>query len=297
MKNARTILVVWSWQKSGLGEGIWNIAGASHANDQVVCWDKIAGEESFIELKQMAVSYIKNNGELMVFLHRSHRYTQDHIKELMQLALSSSVFLKCFLFGEGAEGIYLTNDTRGLLGTAGTFSAKMNYEGQSIQRSSIADKERKELKPTHFDYVWEQYKFSLRKRIFELKEDILEQLFTQKIASTFAPGELYAILNKGSNRLLMLRMLSFVGRIRKNSNLAKEIRTFERNTNRTFTFYDCKAHLESSYGIVSADDYTRLADFILKNMLSKGDVVDLLDLRSRFDALLIHVFESTTYQQ
>lgn len=296
MENTRTVLVVWSWNKSGLGEGIWDIAGASHANDHVVCWDKVASEESFVELKQMAISYIRNNGELMIFLHRSHRYTQDHIKELMQLALSSSVFLKCFLFGEGAEGIYLTNDTRGLLGTAGTFSAKINREGQSIQRSSVADKERKELKPAHFDYVWEQYKFSLRRQIFELKEDMLEQLFLQKTEKIFAPGELYTILNKEKNRLLLLRVLSFIGRIHKNSNLAKEIRTFERNTNRTFTFYDCKAHLESSYGMASVDDYVHLAGFILKNILSKGDTVDLLDLRSRFDALLIHVFESTNYQ-
>lgn len=296
MGISRTILVVWSWQRSGIGEGIWTISGANHADDQVVCWDKLASEDHFVELKQMANSYIKNQGQLMVFLHRSHGYTQDHVKELMQLAISTSSFLKCFLFGEGAEGVYLTNDSRGLLGTAGTFSARINNNGQARNLTSIADADRKELKSSHFDYIWEQYKFSLQKQIFELKEDVLESLFAQKTGDVFASGELYAILNKEKNRLLMLRMLSFVGRIRKNSSLAKEIRTFERNTNRTFTFNDCKAYLESSYGAVSGNDYALLADFILKNILSKGESVDLIDLRSRFDALLIHLFESTTYQ-
>lgn len=297
MKTSRVILVVWSWRRSGIGEGIWNVAGADHLNDQVICWDKKAGSENFIELKQMVASYIKNKEQVMIFLHRSHGYTRDHIKELQQLALlSTAAFLKCFLFGEGAESIYLTNDSRGLLGTAGTFSARVNQKGQSLDLSSIADADRKELKPAHFNYVWELYKFSLQKQIFELKEDILEYLYAQKTTETFEPGELYTILNKAQNRLLMLRMLSFVGRIRKDSNLAKEIRTFERNTNRTFTFNDCKAYLESSYGPSSANDYELLADFMLKNILSKGRVVELVDLRSRFDALLIHLFESTTYQ-
>lgn len=297
MKTSRVILVVWSWRRSGIGEGIWNVAGTNHANDQVICWDKKAGSDNFVELKQMAVSYIKNGEQLMVFLHRSHGYTQDHVKELVQLTLASSPsFLKCFLFGEGAEGIYLATDPRGLLGTSGTFSAKVNHKGQSLNLSSIADIERKKLKPSHFNYVWELYEFSLRKQIFELKEDLLESLFTQKTTDVFEPGELYIFLNKVQNRLLMLRVLSFVGRIRKNSNLAKEIRTFERNTNRTFTFNDCKAYLESSYGSLLANDYELLADFILKNILSTGDIVDLVDLRSRFDALLIHSFGSTTYQ-
>ena len=89
--------------------------------------------------------------------------------------------------------------------------------------------------------------------------------------------------------MLLLRLLSFVGRIRKHSDLAREIRTFERNSNRTLTFDDCGIQLETAHGPAAAEAHAILASYILRNVLSRGAEVSLLELREKFEEVLLQI--------
>lgn len=292
MGNKRTIIIVWSWNSAGIGEGVWQIAGTINGTDQVICYDwPVSQNEDLEQLELLVRQHTQHGGDVMLFLHRYHGYHQEHIKQLLNSRLSEQQGkLQCFLFGEGSDAIYLTSDPRGLLGTSGTFSAQLKLsDGQSVSVSAIADADRRMLKSSHFDYVWELYQLALRRRIFELKEDIFNCLGQFLPRQTFAAGELYDILRQAKNRELMLRLLSFVGRVRKGSNLAKEIRIFEQNNNRTLTFDDCGIQLETSYGTPAAEQHALLAAYVLRHVLAKGDAVSLIELRERFEDLLLQI--------
>ncbi len=288
MGIARTIIIVWSWKAAGTGEGVWEIAGSANVKDLVVCRDwPVLPNGDIQQLTALVRQYAQQEGEVMLFLHRHHGYYPEHLKQLLyQVSEDQQERLRCFLFGEGSDAIYLTNDPRGLLGTSGTFSARLNTVGRSLEVSAIADAERRLLKSAHFNYVWDTYQLSLRRRIFELKEDIFDCLGQHLPQLTFAPGELYTLLSRPENRMLLLRLLSFVGRIRKGSEIAKEIRTFERNNNRTLTFDDCGIQLETSFGAPAAEQYALLAAYVLRHVLAKGDAASLPEIRERFADLL-----------
>jgi hypothetical protein len=287
----RTIIIVWSWKAAGTGEGVWEVAGSTNTKDLVVCRDWPALPDG--DTQQLAAlirQYIQQDGEVMLFLHRHHGYYPEHLKQLIyQVSEDQQERLRCFLFGEGSDAIYLTNDPRGLLGTSGTFSAQLNTGGHSLEVSAIADAESRLLKSAHFNYIWDIYQRSLRRRIFELKEDLFTCLGQYLPQLTYAPGELYTLLSRPENKMLLLRLLSFVGRIRKGSEIAKEIRTFERNNNRTLTFDDCGIQLETSYGAPAAEQYALLAAYVLRHVLAKGSLVSLLEFRERFDDLLVQL--------
>ena len=290
MIKARTIVVVWSWNRSGLGEGKWHVAGSNHVEDRVICLDRMASPAALDTLTEVLTDYSRDGGEVMLFLHRYHGYYQDHLKTLIHLPLDETHGqIQCFLFGEGADEIYLTSNTRGLLGTSGTFTANMIFEGQQVETSAIASNGRRELKSSHFNYVWQTYRQALRRRIYELKEDVLATLAQALPETIFAPGEVYQVLNQPENRVLLLRLLSFVGRIRKHSDLAREIRTFERNSNRTLTFDDCGIQLETTHGQAAAEQHAVLAAYILRNVLAKGGEVLVLELREKFEELLLQI--------
>lgn len=288
MGITRTIIIVWSWKAAGIGEGVWQVASSANANDLVVCRDwPVSQEGNTQNLAVLIRQYLQQDGEVMLFLHRYHGYSQEHLKQIIhQAPEGQQERLRCFLFGEGADAIYLTSNSKGLLGTSGTFSAQLNRDGQPLDVSAIADAERRLLKSAHFDYIWDIYQLALRRRIFEFKEDLFNCLGQYLPQLTFEPGELYPLLRLPENRMLFLRLLSFVGRIRKGSDLANEIRIFERNNNRTLTFDDCGIQLETSYGASAAEQYALLAAYVLRNVLAKGNAVSLLELRERFEELL-----------
>lgn len=284
---ARTMIIVWSWRASGLGEGVWHPAGVSHAADQVICKDILASEDAMHFLSTTIEEQQAAGNELMIFLHRQHGYYPEHLKKLLEKAAPAFADnFKCFLFGEGADAIYLTSHPRGLLGTSGTFEAQIVFSGESISLSAVADAQRRELHASHFNYVWNTYQLALQRLIFELKEDLLSTLGQYLNAESFPPGAIYNIISQPHHRILLLRLLSFSGRIRKGSGLAREIRTFERNNTRTLSFDNSQIQLEAAYGVVAVECYTWLVNYISQHLLTSGDAVSLLDLRAKFDELL-----------
>lgn len=288
---ARVMIIVWSWESSGIGAANWQIAGNANAGDQLIAVDWLANPDNLHRLEVLTQEKYQAGNDVLLFLHRQHGYHKEHVAHLVQQTrgdIDNSVF-RCFLFGEGADPIYLTHSPRGLLGTAGTFSANVIFEEESLAITSIADVERKEIKTAHFDYVWQLYESAFEQRIFELKEDLLRTIIEQLGKTECEPGEVYGLLRDTQHRELLLRLLSFTGRIRKDSDLAREIRTFERNSNKSLTFDDCGIQLNKSYGILAAEQYALLVSFILRHVLAKGKGVSLNELRQRFDDLLEHI--------
>lgn len=284
--NRKTMIIVWSWKSGGLGEGDWRVAGSRHAGDQVLCRDWPAKVVPLQELIDLASNH-RQGGDVMVFLHRQHGYHQEHIEKLSEAATDEQGSVRSYLFGEGSNAIYLTRDPRGLLGTSGTFSAQVCYDEQpSTYINAIADEDRRELNPSHFSYVWDRYQHALRARIFELREDVLHELAALLPRTALEAGEGYEFLSRAEHRAVLLRLLSFSGRIRAGSDLAQELRQVERLAGRAFSFDDCGVQMEQAYGPKVAEVYHELAGFIRKKLLAKSTAVDMQELRQLFDELL-----------
>lgn len=282
MKN-RVIIIIWSWRSRGHGEGVWTVInGRSVTGDEVICRDLPNSPNAIEELRLMVDTYRHAGAEIMLFLHRQHGYHQEHVQQL----LTQTTDVNCFLFGEGADPLYLTNSPRGLLGTSGTFSAGINYDGQVLERTAVANEEEQQLRAANFNYVWELYEEALYQKLFELREDLFGLLSGQLPQIVFPEGKLYTILKEVNARPVLLRLLSLAGRIKKHSNLAQELRTFEQTAKRTLTFNTSFEQIEASYGHNAAASYTALVHFVAREVLSGKATVDILQLRVMFDELL-----------
>lgn len=293
MRQTRTMIIVWSWHAGIYGETEWALASTRYAEDRVVCRDWSAGHQAFDQLSRLARER-RSNGDVMIFLHRQHGYHQDSIRGLQLARGSAGGFVRCFLFGEGSAPIYLTNDPRGLLGTSGTFSARVAYPGmEPLAMTSIADAERRELKAAHFDHIWQLYQYALRAHIFELREDLFSAIAGSNLEAEWAPGAFYEWLRRPENRPLLLRLLSFTGRLRKGTTLSRELRDLELQTGRSLLFGDCSQQLTTNYGEAAALPYRQLADLIQRHLLAKGACVRMRDLRDAFGALLAAIPEPT----
>lgn len=290
-KSVRSMIIVWSWNKSGYGEQVWQLDSQQHSEDRIICIDQLADDTAIDRLGQLIQAHSGPKQAVMLFMHRHHGYKQEHIQQLMAMQPADQLAnLKCFLFGEGAENIYLKNEARALLGRSGCFETDISdADGNKQSLSAIQSFENKTIKTTHFNYTWSIYQHALRKRIFELKEELIATCFEQQSsAPVFEAGTAYALLNQAEHKLLFLRLLSFIGKIRKRSSLAIDIRTLEREHNKAFAFENCALLIASSYGSEAEAQYQVLAKYIYQHALTKKGSLDLLALRQEFDKLLAY---------
>lgn len=284
----RTIIIVWSWGSGGqTADGaVWPVLGSRQGSDRVVCIDEKVGACLGDRLKSTVSNY-GERGDVFVFMHRRHGYHQDHINELTASFRGHKGLKCCFLFGEGGDAIYLTRDPRGLLGVSGTFSAHKSLEAAGeLSLSAIADAEKQLLKPEHFNYVWSRYLFAFKERIFELKEDFFSAIGPLLSQPGCAAGEMYAFLSQPAQRLLLLRLLSFVGRLTKGSRPEEELKMLAAEEGRSLHFDDGCAQLASLYGEAVGAAYLRLCLTIKQDVLAKGNVLEFKVLRDQFDVLL-----------
>lgn len=296
--SERTMIIVWSWSSGGEtkdGE-VWAVAGSRQASDRVVCIDHKASQAAETRLAELVEAY-SAVGDIFIFLHRRHGYNQDHINRLSKINRPADRLFYCFLFGEGGDLLYLTKDPRGLLGISGTFTASraMTQSDDELPLSAIADAQSHLLKPEHFNYIWNRYLFAFKARIFELKEDFFTALAPLLGQQGCAAGELYAFLSKPEQRLLLLRLLSFSGRLQKGSRLDEELKMLSAREARVLHFDDGCPQLATIYGVEAGEYYEQVSNAIKKNVLAKGEEVKLNDLRYQFDQLLEAIPGATYY--
>ena len=180
----RIMIILWSWKHGGLTEAYdeWTLNSKKYAGDKVIRVDASWSPSTKALIQDLVHQYIET-GQVYLFLHRSHGYNYkvvDQILSNLRSLPNASQQLRCFLFGEGHDYIYIAKQARGLLGTRGTFSARMPIKNGGTKATqlitAVADSQKKVLKKEHFDNVWRFYTNTFKAKIFELKEDLFAYL-------------------------------------------------------------------------------------------------------------------------
>lgn len=293
----RTIIIVWSWKLGGqVADGaLWTVKGAGRGRDYVLCLDRPASPAAEAELRERIQYHLGEAGEVYLFLHRRHGYTPDAIVRL-QAAISRPRRLRCFLFGEGGDPIYLSRDFRGLLGTTGTFSTYLlrDVYPEGYLLTAVADAGQRLLQATHFDHIWLLYRQAFRARIFELREDLFDQAGELLLDEEAEPGRWYRFLSGADQQTLLLRLLSLAGKLRKGSRLELALRQREEDQGRNYAFDDFGPQLTTVYGEEGRRRYEFLVALVRRDVLARGQALPPHALRDAFDALLA-VMPGATY--
>ena len=298
------MILVWGWKYGGLKEDWdeWSLNSSKYANDKVVRIDVRNTPSGKALLYQCLKQYLQQ-ADVYLFLHRNHGYTdaaiQSILSDLKAFIAKPGTKLRCFLFGEGNDYIYLLKQSRGLLGTKGTFTARIhlgnNGNGSSTLVSAIHDEEKKVLKKENFNAIWHYYTNTFKAKIFELKEDLFTSLLSFINVQNLDALELYQFMKEGHNQLIFLRLLSFSGKMRKRSDLEGNLKEYEVRRKKSYLFDDCKANLRLIYGEKESQLYQELVSQISNNLLVPKGNADLPGLRDQFEELLNAMPESTYY--
>lgn len=301
-RTKRIMIIVWTWKYDGLEAPYdeWSLNSKKYAGDKVIRVDAPWSPQAQKSIQELVKKNI-SEGHIYLFLHRNHGYNYkiiDQILSLLKVLPDATQKLRCFLFGEGNDYIYIAKQPRGLLGTKGTFSAIMPTNNNSKSKqliSAVADYDRKVLKKEHFDNTWKYYTNTFKAKIFELKEDLFANLLTFHQAAQTESQTLYNHIKQQENRLLFLRLLSFTGKVRKGSDLELALKKYENDRKKSYLFDDCHVNLKIIYGEEESALYKQLVLAINQGLLGRDDYTDLIRLRDQFDSLLAALPESTYY--
>ncbi len=287
--NRRRMLIVWSWRQGSdhADTRVWSVEGKRRDQDLIICADRPASPQNEQWLIEQTTAW-SQEGDVFVFLHRRHGYQHKTIQKLLSQRPNNGAEVRYFLFGEGSDAIYLAQSSRGLLGTTGTFSGRYkNGDQEDRPLSAVFNDDEGLLLSSHFNYVWHFYQGAFKSRVFELKEDLFAILAGSLTTPVAAAGSIYQTLKQKENQVLLLRLLSFTGRLRAGSRLEMDLRQAEEQLDRSFRFDDASANLQNAYGIAAAAQYEELVRTISQDFLATGNPVDLRQLRDQFAALLL----------
>lgn len=300
------MIILWWWKESCLRDNLdeWYIEG-SKGTDKVILIDEKNSPDQLAFICQLARKNLQG-GDVFIFLHRSHGYNQSAVNSILKQLkdqVNEKHHLRCFLFGEGYSYLYISKQPKGLLGSKGTFTARFlngnghnnGSEEQDYLISAIANERQRLLKKSHFDYVWNYYAFSFKAKIFELKEDFFGSIMDYLVKQEISAGELYHFLKLEPNRLLLLRLLSFVGKMKKGSDLESDLKAFEIRSKKSYLFDDYNENIKLIYGEEEQVVYKTLVTGIKQSVLGASNPPDLNHLRDQFEALLGAMPEATYY--
>ena len=303
ISNRRVMIIVWSWNQSELNGPFdeWTISGTRQDIDKIIRLNEKVGLGEDPQLPKIIIANLQQS-DLFVFLHRSHGYNSSHVQDILSSTrpmLHGEQVMKCFLFGEGNDHIYLAQNARGLLGTKGSFCGDFQRKGQLDATSTILDatfdSAQKMIKKEHFDSIWSYYGNSFKAKILELREALFSQLLPLQYPNGAEPASAYAMLRQAEHRLLLLRLLSFVGKMRKGSGLEEELKKFEFIDKKSYLFDDCNAHFKGTHGEGQSKPYEELSIAIKNSILSQKQSSDLVAMRNHFNALLEVMPEASFY--
>jgi len=110
-------------------------------------------------------------GEYLLLLHQS-AFSREDLNQLLR-NLSNPSFLSAHFFGGGNNYLYYDakRDT-GLLGQRGSLAHRIYFDGVRSPDMFIDG----ELDPMRFKQVWRHYFYQCKRRLFEIKGDVLRHL-------------------------------------------------------------------------------------------------------------------------
>lgn len=254
-------------------------------------------------LYKLLDQYAVNGNQLILLIHRADGYKEQDLQEILQ---TYGVKIdKCILFEGGRDYIYHNTQKSGLLNDVGGFFRGRNRDGKPVE---VINKQQ-EIQQPYFDRVWRYYEGEFEHKVFALKEDLFDELFSfllpQKPENIDYP-QLKKALQSDKNKLLWLRLLSFMGEYtqisskelsyeqeRKLLKQQKELADLEKESYNSYVFDACIVNLESpnkKQNELEASAYREARD-CCKNLLIYNDTgtvskTDLRVLAERLDYLV-----------
>ncbi len=297
MSVRRIMIITWKWEdldpESNPVDLYFPVKESQE--DRVIRINEFRSEAA-IERLEHIISDLPVDAQIQVFLHQDHRYNQEDIRQLYQ-SLPDGVRqqCKCFLFGGGKDYLYFSSSEVGLLDDFGWFMNEPEYEfklrnGEEKPRigmAAIVDynkvEERWEILPRFFDKVWAYYQDELKRKIFELKEDILNDVYPHFLVN----GQPFQW-----NDLVLSRIRNFCGEA--DSGLLLWLEKQEDQQERPYIFKTLENSLQQQYGAEAAVRFQQLKELLSKSVLSENEDNRALrtkipEIRKAFDHLLMEI--------
>lgn len=168
-----------------------------------------ANENTRRLLDALIEQYIRNNNEVMLFLHRSNDYEQIDVDRLLDRFKGR--ISRCFLFADGRDYLYYKTQKSGILDDVGSFHEQRDrVTGDKI---TIYDGER--IKQPYFDRVWQYYEIEFETKVFQFKEDLFDQWLPFLLpynTNDISRSALLSALRKKESPVLEFRLKSFLGK-------------------------------------------------------------------------------------
>lgn len=284
----KSIFIIWRWKEKDLG--LWRTAqDDSHLHS--------ISEENLFEDNLSAIAdalqAYSSLPQCLFFLHRK-RHPVSYVGQLLQffkeqLDLTETGKLKCFLFGYGADYLYLAKNPNGLLGDGQLGGFIDDEDGLRKEYKVIEDLKQRTIREGNFNAVWRYYQHEFKKKLYELERDLFLHFspFTNP-EYRGKNGSLFAHLE--TNSALALRLYSFIG-----EDIEEEALEYQE-----LLFDDCSENLKTAYGVPALEAYEALKQYInevfLGNSLHKVPPhIAIPQVRQQFVQLRSTMPERITY--
>ena len=308
----RLMIIVWSWRKGDSHftqeYDSWNVQ-TEDSQDKIFRIDRSNSKASKKLIYNLVAAHLEGS-YIYIFLHRSHHYAQADVDDMLahfqQQHQIEQQAIKCFLFGEERDYIYISTQNEGLLGAKGTFGGRIKKRGmkEEIEVKVVIDEEKKIIDKKHFDKVWEYYSYEFKQKIYELKEE-LWLAFPCLIRSSelLTAAGTYKRLKEKEKDSILLRLRSFTNRLRPDSKNEEQLKWYEDKKQKSYFFDDCNENLKKIYGDATREKYQDLVQYIdrelfntvINNKVERPSSERWKELRFKFDELLNTMPEATFY--
>lgn len=269
------MIIVWRWEelkKNAHAEDTYPIKG--NKEDLIVRMDIRKSNANIRKIINRVKTYPPET-QIFTFLHRGHGYLEEDVVALLKGIQNTGKpehLYRCFLFADGRDFIYYHTHSIGLLGQHGTFMNATDYkieeenaEGQLVKKRIEAKVfeynevlQRNEIIPRYFNVVWNHYEFEFRKKIQNLRVDLLSYLTAIPASdnNTQLKSSSYWQQQFDDNKLLKFRLCSFLnlyapqvmqelssGNRDLRRNELKKLRIHAKQMGSSLVFDDCNVNL------------------------------------------------------
>lgn len=260
----RSMIIVWWWLYGGQETEVeyWDI-DASGKDDVLIRADLPYSEVNIATLVALIKKQVGR--EVLLLLHRNHGYNAELINKIKSRLGSESPNINIHLFGEGSGYVYLNEHPRGILGTKGKMNVPKVDGVSAKEMTAISTKVENAIKAAHYEYVWTNYMNVWVEKLMAFKEDLFTSLLPIIVQHD---DNVYAFLKEKEQRLMMLRIMSFIGRLTKGSTDEIALVLFEKEHNISYQFEGFAEWTKGREGVESS--FKEMKKMMKQQLLSTG---------------------------
>lgn len=304
------MIIVWKWSREVVPDGKEKMWPASNSKgDKLYCIAQRPFKDKILASIRNIIETEIPTSHIFVFFHRSgdYGYNQEDLETLLNLVnknyqaeLDTLRRVKCFLFGDNRDYLYLITPGNGLLGVNGQLGGTRD-NGEKIVILEKNKDGSKSINQFQFNGVWNYYFHEFKLKIFELYESFMILLFQYSMETSLTKAlDLRTAINNFDNGFYYSRLLSLINDPTLDKEQLKHLISMEKKYNKSFVFDDCNANLASIYGENIKTLYKELVASINDNWLrqKKDEIIPsdaIKDVRKAFNKLLEAMPEATFY--